>query len=330
MKYLILLFLFLLTACTPRVDLAVDQNVGGGGPEDSEVEQNHNPVSLDALIAEDIVGSDFKIGSVLDENEAYTRYYITYKSGELLISGIMNVPKGAGPFPLLVLNHGHIDPAIYTNGRGLKREQDYLARRGYVVVHSDYRGHADSDDIPEDEDWFRLGYTRDVIAAVKALQAAKFDFVDTSRVGMLGHSMGGGITMNAMVVAPELIDAAVLYAPVSADYRRNFDKWLVRRSELVGTLIQQFGSPTTSPEFYNGISAKNYFDRISVPVQIDHGTADESVPIEWSDELAGWLKDAGIDYQYNKYPDEKHELINQWPAMMGNIVKFFDKNVKNK
>jgi hypothetical protein len=28
----------------------------------------------------------------------------------------------------VILNHGYIDPAIYTNGRGLKREQDYLAR----------------------------------------------------------------------------------------------------------------------------------------------------------------------------------------------------------
>lgn len=40
----------------------------------------------------------------------------------------MNIPKGDGSYPLVILNHGHIDTDIYTLGRGLKREQDYLAR----------------------------------------------------------------------------------------------------------------------------------------------------------------------------------------------------------
>ena len=57
----------------------------------------------------------------------------------------MNIPKGDGKFPLVILNHGHIDTDIYTLGRGLKREQDYLARNGFAVLHTDYRNHAFSD-----------------------------------------------------------------------------------------------------------------------------------------------------------------------------------------
>ena len=60
----------------------------------------------------------------------------------------MLVPDGKGPFPVLVLNHGYIDPDTYFPGQGMPREHDYLARQGYVVFHTDYRGHASGDDDP--------------------------------------------------------------------------------------------------------------------------------------------------------------------------------------
>lgn len=83
-----------------------------------------NPVSLEALSQKEFKGSDLKLEKVLGENDKFTRYFIKYKSGELTISGIMNVPNGEGPFPTLVLAHGYIDPKIYTTGRGLAREQN--------------------------------------------------------------------------------------------------------------------------------------------------------------------------------------------------------------
>src|SRR3989344_6618078 len=228
MKLILLLILTLvLTACNPKqVNVLFDSSgrqvptpiQHEGGPGDKELMPYH-PVSLPALMAKEIIGSGFTIGQVLADNESYTSYYITYNSGDLKISGIMNRPKGPGPFPLLILNHGHIDTDIYTNGRGLKREQDYLARRGYVVLHPDYRNHADSDKDPDDEYSLRFSYTEDVINAVLAIKAADLDFVDTKHVGMLGHSMGGGVTLNVLVIRPDLVDAAVLFAPVSADYR---------------------------------------------------------------------------------------------------------------
>jgi hypothetical protein len=46
------------------------------------------------------------------------------------------------------------------------REQDYLAQRGYVVLHTDYRNHAQSSDDPRSELDLRLGYSEDVINAV--------------------------------------------------------------------------------------------------------------------------------------------------------------------
>jgi dipeptidyl aminopeptidase/acylaminoacyl peptidase len=312
----------------PLVENFVDEV--GSESERAESLKPHHPVSLPALFDKELVGRDFKLGPVLADNSAYTRYYITYKSGDLKISGIMNVPKGSGPFPLLLLNHGHIDTDIYTNGRGLKREQDYLARRGYVVLHSDYRNHAESDDDPNSEVRFRLGYTEDVINAINALHAAKLPYIDMEKIGMLGHSMGGGVTLNTLVVRPALVDAAVLFAPVSANYQRNYERWIKNESPVGQKIIELYGTPEKSPEFWQGISAKNYFDRIITPIQNHHGTVDESVEIKWSEELQTWLGAANKDLEYYIYQDEPHEFIEAWPLVMSRTVDFFDKHLKNK
>jgi uncharacterized protein len=94
------------------------------------------PVSLPAMMQRTYDGHALRTRDVILRTDAYTRYYVTYRSDGLRISGIMNVPDGNGPFPVLVLNHGYIDPADYVNGQGLSREQDFLARAGYVALHT--------------------------------------------------------------------------------------------------------------------------------------------------------------------------------------------------
>jgi dipeptidyl aminopeptidase/acylaminoacyl peptidase len=266
--------------------------------------------------------------STLEENSAYTRSYITYKSGALSISGIMNMPKGTPPeggFPVLFLNHGFIDPAIYTNGRGLKREQDYLVRRGYVVVHSDYRNHAESDKDPDADVELRFGYVEDVINGVYAIKAANLPNVNKEKIGMLGHSMGGGVTMAVLVIEPDLVQAATLFAPVSADQRENFERWTMRRPETATKIQTLFGSPNENPKFWDSVSPITYLSDIAVPVQLHHGTADDSVPVEWSDRLDRELRKEGKTIEYYRYPGEPHEFTRAWPTVMERTATFFDR-----
>ncbi|MGH2795083.1 MAG: alpha/beta hydrolase family protein, partial [Actinomycetota bacterium] len=151
-----------------------------------------HPVSIQALIQKQYDGRNLKLGRVLTTTSSYTRYFVSYKSGNLRISGILNLPKGAGPFPALVLAHGHIDTDIYVNGQGMRREQDYLAREGYIVLHTDYRNHAASDDDPNAELGLRLGYTEDVLNAIMALKSSTLP-IDKENIGVVGRSMGGGV-----------------------------------------------------------------------------------------------------------------------------------------
>jgi uncharacterized protein len=291
-----------------------------------------HPVSLQALMAKDYDGRQLRVGRVLARTDAYTRHFVTYKSGKLSISGIMNIPDGRGPFPVLILNHGYIDPAIYTNGRGLAREQDYLARAGYVVLHTDYRNHAQSDDDRGAELRLRLGYTEDVINAVLAVKESSLPYLDKERVGLLGRSMGGGVTLNALVVKPGLVDAAVVFAPVSSNTVDNFNRWIrddPGRDRLSDRIIEEYGSPERNPQFWRDVSPRTFFDQITEPILIHHGTDDESCPIYWSRRTLQLLEDAGKDAKLYVYEGEHHAFVPQWPLSMRRTVAFFDRELKS-
>ena len=279
-----------------------------------------NPVSLQALMTKKYNGGNLRLGRVLARTPAYTRYYVTYRSGTLTISGIMNVPSTPGPHPALVLNHGYIDPAVYTNGRGLMREQDYLARRGYVVLHTDYRNHAQSSKDPDSELTLRLGYTADVVNAVLALRTSQY--VDPSRIALLGRSMGGGITYNVLVTQPGLVKAAVVFAPVSSQAADNFDRWIRADRPIASQILRRYGEPARNPAFWRNMSAVNFFDRVTEPVLIHHGESDSTCPIAWSRTSLAALKAAGKTATLYTYPGEEHAFGPAWPTSMARTVSF--------
>lgn len=288
---------------------------------------SYSDVSLPALMETEIVGSDLVIEKQLGSTSKYTRHAVTYKANGLTISGIMNIPVGTGPFPTLVLGHGYIDPRIYTSGRGLKREQDYLANQGFIVLHTDYRNHAGSDDDPDNAVNLRLGYTIDVIAAALALKNSGIAQVDVNRIGYLGRSMGGGIGYNVATVAPNVFDAIVLYAPVSANYVDNFNKWGRGNPEIENPIIEKHGSPESNPDFWAGISAENFFDRVDDPIMIHHGTNDESCKIEWSQRANDQLVALGKDVTFHIYEGEQHAFGPQWELSMQRSVEFLTQNL---
>jgi dipeptidyl aminopeptidase/acylaminoacyl peptidase len=230
----------------------------------------------------------------------------------------------------VVLAHGHIDPAIYVNGQGMRREQDWLARAGYVVLHTDYRNHAFSANDPAAERRMRLGYTTDVVNAVNALRRTTRVPVDDDRIGLVGRSMGGGVIYNVLAAQPGLVDAAVVFAPVSSRTSDNFDRWIRSDpgdSELSDFVLRRYGEPAENPRFWREVSPRTYFDRVTEPVLIHHGSVDATCPIRWSRATFRAMERAGVDVRMRVYPGEDHAFIALWPQSMRRTTAFLRANL---
>lgn len=275
-------------------------------------------------------GTDLTLDTTLEQTASYTRSAIHYRSNGLRISGILLIPKGEGPFPLVIFNHGYIDPAVYTSGRGLKREQDKLARAGFAVLHTDYRGHAASDASPMTEDVYdgNLEYAMDSANAILAVRTAHLPQIDATRVGMLGHSLGGGVTLAVLTGRPDLVDAAVLYAPVHADVWENFSRWRAEREEGDRTL-EVFGSKDDHPETWNSLSPETFLDRIRAPVLLFQGGKDQDVPPAWSDHLHARLLEEKKNVRYVQYANEGHEFAGRWEDFMTQTIAFFREHLNS-
>lgn len=327
---------------TQEENIVVENTTNSVVEEVSTIEDIEEPTQEKTpeylLIQQD--GSDLVFERVLSENSVYTRYQISYTSEGFTVSGIMNIPKWDAQYPLLILNHGYIDPAVYTNGRWLKREQDYFARNGFAVLHTDYRNHAFSDNDPSLNGTGSIlrskKYGADAINAVLAVQngkqngASELEFIDSESVGMLGHSMGGWVTMYSLVAASELIDAAVLYAPVHSNEFYNYQRWGKNRlnSSQVQELNQIYGN-TDVAESFGSISPESYFQNITAPIQMYFGTNDQSCPIAWWYEIESALESEWKDIDFIVYNREQHEFWPQWQNFMEWSSQFFSTHLSD-
>ncbi|TIC87579.1 alpha/beta fold hydrolase [Nocardioides sp. GY 10113] len=278
----------------------------------------------------DLVGGGLRLGAVRERTDRFTSYDVTFRSSlrgagsaPLTISGVLNVPTGRGPFPAVVLAHGYIDPAYYVRGQGMTRERGYLADRGHVALHVDYRNHAESDDDPRSAPAVRLGYSADVVAAVRALLASDDVAVDPDRVALFGRSMGSGVVLKALEAEPGLVAAGVVWASVSSLEAENFEHFNrsdTPESELRAQL-KGVGFPDEDPGFWRGVSSRPYLDRITEPVLMAHGRADETCPPRWASATHRALEAAGVDATLEWY-DDQHAFGPAFVAAMDRTVRF--------
>lgn len=298
-------------------------------PSQDEISKKHYPDTIPEMSEKKYSGSDLQLGKILKDDSAYTRYAITYKSEGFTISGAMNVPKGDGKFPILILNHGYYDPKTYRSGEGLSREQDFFAKNGYITLSTDYRDHAQSDIDPRNEVRPRAGYVEDSINAINAIQQSNIATLDKENIGMLGHSMGGGVTLNVMVTKPDSAKVYALLAPINSSYKVNFDEWVATEwPETAQEFYDIYGTYQENPDVWESLSAKNYFSRINAPIMLHQGSADRQVPVEWSRELEDLLKETGKDITYYEYDGEDHVFIQSQNLVMQRTLDFFDKILK--
>lgn len=305
------------------------------------------PYTIDGLRRHDYRSGKIHIRSILDENDKFTSYLIDYPSDGLTITGVMQIPVGEGPFPVILMNHGFFSRSAYNSGDGTDRASAFLSGHGYITLASDYRSWGDSD---IGDSFFYSGLVTDVINLINAIPS--IEQADPDRVGMWGHSMGGGVTMKVLTI-DKRVKAAVLYSPVSADFVDIVDRWGpgcfgdIAQGELIlgcnssdvipddlpQNLQDAYRFAASDADTLSEISPYYHLDVVNVPVQIHYGTEDgkylSGTPPQWSVKLTQGLRDAGKQAELYQYEGEGHSFIGQpWFDFMGRTLRFFDKYVK--
>ncbi|MCD0161212.1 alpha/beta fold hydrolase [Deinococcus sp. 14RED07] len=287
-----------------------------------------HPLSIERMRARTYPGSALTTRQTLSPGANYTRRVVSYQSDGLRINALLTVPNGTPPkggWPAIVFNHGYIPPNEYRTTERYVAYVDAFARAGFVVLKPDYRGHGSSQGQPAGTSYWSPEYTTDVLNAASSLKT--LPGVNKARLGMWGHSMGGHITLRAMVVSPD-IKAGVVWAGVVGPYDLLFKALLQwgrgdpndPRARLLATL----GRPERNPAAYRAISPNAYLaDLRGRPLQLHHATGDTHVPYSLWQSLASSLKAAGQPVTFYTYAGDNHDLSRNLKAALDRSIAFF-------
>jgi dipeptidyl aminopeptidase/acylaminoacyl peptidase len=266
----------------------------------------------------------------------YDRYIASYDSEGLKQYGLLTIPRGQKPengWPVIIFNHGYIRPSQYRTTERYVAYVDGFARSGYIVFRPDYRGHDRSEGLPTGA-YGSPAYVIDVLNAVSSLR--RYPDADPERLGMWGHSMGGWITLRAMVTSPE-IKAGVIWGGVVGAYEDLLTRWRrgdrpvptpnpnSTRGRWRNSLLSAYGSPESNNAFWQGLSANYFLEDLSGPIELHHAVGDESVPVEFSEILHEQGQEAGMPIEIFTYPGDNHNISGNFGTAMARSVAFFDR-----
>lgn len=281
------------------------------------------------------------------ETRDYIRYEIAYPSDGLTITGLLQIPaNGEPPFPVVIMNHGFFTRGDFSSGDGTDRAAEFLNRRGYLTISPDYRSWGDSDIGPS---LFYSGLVIDVVNLIEALPS--LPQADPNRIGMWGHSMGGGVTMKVLMLETP-VRGAVLYSTVSADDADLIGRWGpgcigdiatgeryygcnssdILPVDMPGFMLDAYLLAASDPELLRATSPIHHLDLVKAPVQIHYGTEDgqtsAGTPPEWSKKLHAALVEAGARSELYGYDGQGHSfLADSWFALMERTARFFDREL---
>lgn len=278
-------------------------------------------------------GSEITIDKVLKDGDSFTSYLFYFTVQGKKVSGLMNVPKKSGEYPVILMIRGYIDKENYQSGVGTSHGGELMAQNGFITLAPDFLGYGYSDKASPDamEDRF-LTYISvlELISSTKNLNnalehrslTARFDNI---HLGIWGHSNGGQIVLSVMEISGKEYPT-VLWAPVSKPFPYSilyYTDDIDDHGKVLRKMVADFEKNYDSENY----SFTNYLDWIKVSIQIHQGSSDEEVPQKWSDALVATLKQKEKDVEYFTYPGEDHNFSQgNWTLVMQRTIGFYKKS----
>ena len=294
----------LLPACTSGTGTAPGRAAAGAPPAATAAPAPTPtpvpPYYIESLRARQPAAGPIQIGELMFRGEGFTKHHVAWTSGGQTMTGTISLPDGVGPFPVVIVNHGHIPPERYWIGQDSGIFGDPMAAHGFVAIAPNYVGYNGSGQgDPALQTNQRIAVTvMDLISSLGSLPQA-----DPSRIAVVGHSQGGGVSQILMVVDPR-IRAVVLHAPVSSDETENALRLHARNGSWPA-----LGDPAQAAETYRHVSPRSYFAAWEAPVLLIQGTVDHTIPAEHTQATYDALQRAGVTSRLVWMPGGDHDLV---------------------
>lgn len=268
----------------------------------------HAGIQLDALVAPKLV---------------------TFKAHDgLEISGWLYRPPGqagTAPGPVVISFHGGPEaqerPAYNSTYQA-------LLSRGISVLAPNVRGSSGFGKkfVNLDNGEQRVGAIQDIKACVDYLVGG--GIADPKRIGIMGGSYGGYMTMVGLTEYPELFAAgANLFGMINFEtFFSNTEPWMAAISTT------EYGDPATQKDLLRRLSPIHKVDRIKSPTIVLHGANDTNVPVVEAEQTVESLKKRGIPVEYVLFPDEGHgfrKTTNRVRSTVA-VVEWFDRYLNAK
>jgi dipeptidyl aminopeptidase/acylaminoacyl peptidase len=151
--------------------------------------------------------------------------------------------------------------------------------KGYVVIAPEYRGSIGYGKAFYDAIDYGGREVDDVVTAVQVLEE-KYPHVDPSRIGIIGWSHGGLITLLSIFRNPGVFSAAVAMVPVTNLFQRFAWKGVERQRQLIDPHDRFGGLPAEQREIYKQRSPIYHVDKLEIPLYVAATKNDQDVNIE--------------------------------------------------
>ena len=266
----------------------------------------------------------------IDPNDLVEAQVVRFKSFDgTVIPSIYYKPKGASAankVPAVVYVHG--GPGGQT-ARGYNAQMQYLVNHGYAVLGINNRGSSGygktffmADDLKHGREplW-------DCIEAKTYL--ASLGSIDAEKIGIMGGSYGGYMTLAAMAFRPEAFKVGIDIFGVS-NWLRTLESippyWEAQRLALYA----EIGDPVKDKDKLTATSPLFHADQIRMPLMVIQGKNDPRVIQPESDEIVAAVRKSQVPVEYVVFDDEGHGFSkkkNQAVAI-AKVVEFLDRYLK--
>lgn len=323
--YIALFFTFLVTfviVLIQRFSSPSSQSTTSFQPLDSASGDQIHELAIQSLQKRSYATS-LHVERIVRETSTHTSRVVSYQSEGSTLYALLLTPQGTVPkggWPVVVVNHGYIPPEVYSTEHSYINTSTYFTKAGFVVVKPDYRGHG----LSEGEAGTlraRIGYAIDVLNLLQGLNG--FESINSERVFLYGHSMGGDVTLRVIEVCPTCVRGATLWAPAVTTWPESALYFSRKNDSTRLKRLEQQLQEYFTYEDYEQVSTFSNLNLIQTPLLLHHGTADESVPYDWGAALHTALQEAGKSVVFYTYQNDTHDIPRNWGVALGRDVEFF-------